>query len=247
VRLVISHLFCGAHPGGQNADVPTALQTEEKFPMKALSKWMTRGSVLAIGVALGLAVNPAWATAQAPAASGQAQPADKTAPSYDMKAQAILDLQDMQKKFTSLAGAMPADKMTWRPGDGVRSMAEIFMHTAGANFGIPGMMGVKPPEGFNGKTFEKSTTDKAKIVDELNKSFDTAIAAVQHMTNADFAKPETKLGPDANDGDVVYILVTHGHDMLGQAIAYARMNGVVPPWTAEALKKKKEQKPGADE
>jgi hypothetical protein len=46
---------------------------------------------------------------------------------------------------------------------------------------------------------------------------------------------------------VVYILVTHGHDMLGQAIAYARINGVVPPWTAEALKKKQQQKPGEDE
>ena len=213
--------------------------------MKTLSKWMARGSVLAVGLTLGLAANPAWAASQA-AAGGQEQSVDKTAPSYDMKAQAIVDLQDMQKKFTTLAGAMPSDKMTWRPGEGVRSVAEIFMHTAQANYGIPGMLGVKRPEGFNGKTFEKSTTDKAKIVDELNKSFETAIAAVQHMTNADFAKPETKLGPDANDGDVVYLLVTHGHDMLGQAIAYARVNGVVPPWTAEALKKK-QQKPGADE
>ena len=34
-------------------------------------------------------------------------------------------------------------------------------------------------------------------------------------------------GPEANDGDVVYILVVHGHDMLGQAIAYARVNGIV--------------------
>jgi uncharacterized damage-inducible protein DinB len=177
------------------------------------------------------------AAAQTPAASGQAQSTDKTAPSYDMKPQAILDLQDMQKKFTSLAEAFPAGKMTWRPGDGVRSVSEIFMHTAGANYGIPNMMGVKSPEGFNGKTFEKSTTDKAKVVQELNKSFDAAITAVQGMTNADFAKPDKKLGPDANDGDVVYLLVVHSHDMLGQAIAYARVNGIVPPWTEEALKK----------
>jgi uncharacterized damage-inducible protein DinB len=205
--------------------------------------WLVGGSVLAFCLALGLVANPACAAVQAPAASGQAQSADKTAPSYDMKAQSLLDLQDMQKKFTSLAEAMPADKMTWRPGAGVRSVAEIFMHTAGANYGITTMMGVKAPEGFNGKAFEKLTTDKAKIVQELNKSFEAAIAAVQGMTNADFAKPDKKLGPDANDGDVVYILVTHGHDMLGQAIAYARVNGVVPPWTAEALKK---QKTGGD-
>jgi uncharacterized damage-inducible protein DinB len=196
------------------------------------------GCVVAFGLLLGLVANPVGAVVQAPAAGGQVQSTDKTPPSYDMKAQALLDLQDMQKKFTSLAEAMPADKMTWRPGTGVRSVAEIFLHTAGANYGITTMMGVKAPEGFNGKTFEKSTTDKAKIVQELNKSFEAAIAAVQGMTNADFAKPDKKLGPDANDGDVVYILVTHGHDMLGQAIAYARVNGVVPPWTAEALKKK---------
>jgi uncharacterized damage-inducible protein DinB len=195
------------------------------------------GLVLALGLFLGLVANAANAAKHRPVASAPAQSTDKTAPSYDMKAQALLDLQDMQKKFTTLAEAFPADKMTWRPGNGVRSVAEIFMHTAGANYGIPNMMGVKTPAGFNGKDFEKTTTDKAKIVQELNKSFESAIAAVQGMTNADFAKADKKLGPDANDGDVVYILVVHGHDMLGQAIAYARVNGIVPPWTAEALKK----------
>ena len=46
-----------------------------------------------------------------------------------------------------------------------------------------------------------------------------------------------KLGPEANDGDVVYLLVTHTHQHLGQSMAYARMNGVVPPWTIPAQKK----------
>ena len=126
------------------------------------------GLVLALGLYLGLVANPANATKRPPVASSQAQSTDKTAPSYDMKAQALLDLQDMQKKFTSLAEAFPADKMNWRPGTGVRSVAEIFMHTAGANYGIPNMMGVKTPAGFNGKDFEKTTTDKAKVVQELN-------------------------------------------------------------------------------
>ena len=112
------------------------------------------GLVLAFGLLLGPVANLAEAAAQPPAASGQAQSADKTAPSYDMKAQSLLDLQDMQKKFTSLAEAFPADKMTRRPGNGVRSVAEIFMHTAGANYGIPKMMVVSMLEGFNGKDFE---------------------------------------------------------------------------------------------
>ena len=154
-----------------------------------------------------------------------------------MKAQSVFDLQDLQKKFVGLAGAIPAEKFTWRPADGVRSVSELFLHVSGANYNIPHMMGVALPAGFDGKTFEKSTTDKAKIIDELNRSFTAAIAAVQAMTNADFAKPDKKLGPDANDGDVVYILVTHAHEHMGQSIAYARSNGIVPPWTAEALKK----------
>jgi uncharacterized damage-inducible protein DinB len=171
-------------------------------------------------------------------APGAAPPADKTAPSYDMKAQSALDLQMLEKKIVSLAEAIPADKYSWRPEPDTRSISELFLHIAAANYNFPTMMsGVAPAAGFEGKGFEKSTTDKGKVIEQLNKSFAYAIAAVNNMSNADFAKPETKLGPDANDGDVIYLMVTHTHEHLGQSIAYARMNGVMPPWTAEALKK----------
>jgi uncharacterized damage-inducible protein DinB len=169
---------------------------------------------------------------------GTAATADKTAPSYDMKAQAIVDLQQMQKKYVDLAQALPADKYNWRPEPGVRSVSELFLHVAGANYGFPTMMtGTAPAPGYKREGFEKSTTDKAQVIDQLNKSFAYAIAAVQNMSNADFAKPEKKLGPDANDGDVIYLMVMHSHEHLGQSIAYARMNGVTPPWTEEAQKK----------
>ena len=164
--------------------------------------------------------------------------ADKTAQSYDMKAQSILDMQQLQKKYVELAQALPADKFNWRPEAGARSISELFLHVAGANYGIPTMMtGTAAAPGYKKDGFETSTTDKAKIIDQLNQSFTFAIASVQKMTNADFAKAEKKLGPDANDGDVVYILVTHNHEHLGQSIAYARMNGITPPWTEEAEKK----------
>ena len=169
---------------------------------------------------------------------------DKTPPSYDMKAQALVDLQQMQKKYTDLARAIPADKYTWRPEAGTRSVSELFLHVAGANYGIPTMIsGTAPAPGYQREGFEKSTTDKEKIIEQLNKSFAYAMATIQKMSNADFAKPEKKLGPDANDGDVIYILVTHNHEHLGQSIAYARVNGVTPPWTEEAQKK---AKPAAD-
>jgi uncharacterized damage-inducible protein DinB len=170
-------------------------------------------------------------------AAAASQSADKTAPSYDMKAQSLQDMDDMHKKFVALAQAIPQDKYTWRPADGVRSISEVFLHISLANYGILGMKGDAMPSGIDPKTFEKSTTDKEQIVAALNKSFDAAHASIAGMTNADFAKALPKLGPDANYGDVIYLLVTHAHEHLGQSIAYARVNGVVPPWTAEQMKK----------
>lgn len=196
-----------------------------------------KGSLLCLLVLLNLSAATLGAAAQSADAS-----ADHTAPSYDMKPQSLLDLETMQKKFVDLANAIPADKLTWRPAPDARSFAEVFLHVSAERYGILHLMGVNTPAGFGGKALEKSTTDKAQIVAELNKSWEFAQEAIKNMTNADFAKPLPKLGPDANAGDVVYILVADAHEHLGQSIAYARENGIVPPWTAEANKKAADKK-----
>jgi hypothetical protein len=165
-----------------------------------------------------------------------ADTADHTAPSYDMKAQALLDLQTVQTKMVALANAVPADKLTWRPSPDSRSFAEVFLHVAGERYQILALGGAVPPAGFDGKAFEKSTTEKAQIVADLNQTWDFAQKTMNSMSNADFAKPLPKLGPQANAGDVVYILVADAHEHLGQLVAYARENGIVPPWTLEAQK-----------
>lgn len=177
----------------------------------------------------------------APAAPAD-EPADHTAPSYDMKAQALLDLERVQKKFLDLANAVPADKLTWRPAADSRSFAEVLLHVAGERYGILSLMGAELPAGLDRKGFEKSTTDRTRIIEELNKSWEFAQKTIQSMTNADFAKLLPKLGPQANAGDVVYILVADAHEHLGQSVAYARENGIVPPWTMEAQKKAAEKK-----
>jgi uncharacterized damage-inducible protein DinB len=175
------------------------------------------------------------------------QSKDKTPPSYDMKPQSLQDFDIMHKKFVDLAAAIPAEKYSWRPAEGVRSIGEVFMHIAGANYSIPNLMGTPLPAGFDPKNFQNSLTDKVQIIEALNKSFDSAHNAIDAMTNADFNKPLPKLGPDANYGDVIYILVTHAHEHLGQSIAYARINGIVPPWTAEAEAAAKAKKQAAPE
>jgi len=167
---------------------------------------------------------------------------DHTTPSYDLKGQALVDLDQVQKKFVDLASALPADKLTWRPSADSRSFAEVFLHVSGERYGILSLGVAERPAGFDGKTFEKSTTDRAQIVAELNKSWEFTQKAINGMTNADFAKLLPKLGPQANAGDVVYILVADAHEHLGQLVAYARENGVVPPWTVAAQKQAAEKK-----
>ena len=163
---------------------------------------------------------------------------DRTTPSYDMKAQALLDLEGVNKKCVELALALPSDKLTWRPSPGTRSFAEVFLHVAGERYGILSMMGATPPARFKAGEFEKSTTERDRVVDELNQSWDFANKAISSMSNADFAKLLPKLGPGANEGDVVYMLVADAHEHLGQLIAYTRQNGIVPPWTVQREKKK---------
>lgn len=163
---------------------------------------------------------------------------DTTAPSYDMKAQALLDLEAVNKKCVDLAQAIPSDKLTWRPSADARSFAEVFLHVAGERYGFLSMLGATPPAGFKAGQFDKSTTQRDRIVEALNQSWEFTSKEINGMSNADFAKLLPKLGPQANEGDVVYLLVADAHEHLGQLIAYSRENGIVPPWTAEMQKKK---------
>jgi uncharacterized damage-inducible protein DinB len=170
-----------------------------------------------------------------PAQAAQAK--DTTPPSYDMKPQSLQDLDILNQKFVALAQAIPADKFTWQPADGTRSIAAVFLHVSGERYGILGLMGAPPPEGVDVKNIEKSTTDKAQVIEALNKSWAYTKSTIDKMTNGEFAKPQPKLGPDANSGDVVYLLVGDAHEHLGQIVAYARFNGIVPPWTVAAQKR----------
>lgn len=173
------------------------------------------------------------AVARSACAQTSSQSTDTTKPSYDMKAQSLQDLEGLHKQYVSLAEAIPADKFTWRPGPGVRSIAEVYLHVAGENMRWASDLGMPPAASATiAKNYEESTTDKAKVIEELNKSFSDVHQAIVRMANSDFAKPVKKYGPDANEGDIVYLIVTHTHEHLGQLIAYARMNGIVPPWTA---------------
>jgi uncharacterized damage-inducible protein DinB len=152
---------------------------------------------------------------------------------FDFKVASLADIKDSESKFVGLAKAIPADKYTWRPGEGVRSISEVFLHIASANYGLPTMLGVAAAEGVDRKTLEKSTTDKDKVVDQLSKSFAYLESSIDKVSLADLQK-QTKLfgGKEGYGGDILFLIITDLHEHLGQMIAYARINNVIPPWTA---------------
>src|SRR5260370_38896803 len=80
------------------------------------------------------------------------------------RSEVLAEVIVQQDKFVRLANAIPAEKYTWRPAEGVRSVAEVFLHVATANYNLYKLVGTPPPAGFDVKTFEKSTTDKTKVV-----------------------------------------------------------------------------------
>jgi uncharacterized damage-inducible protein DinB len=166
-----------------------------------------------------------------PAVSALAQESG-TAQAAGVKGEMLFWIHDARDKLIELAGAMPEEKYGWRPAEGVRTTAEVFMHVAGANFGLPFFTGVKPPEGFDFRTFEGSATAKADVTKKLTESFAYVDQVYAAVTDADMDRPVELFGTKTTVRGTYMLILAHCHEHLGQAIAYARSNGVVPPWTA---------------
>ena len=149
----------------------------------------------------------------------------------DYRTEALNRVGALEKKFTTLAEAVPAEKYTWRPAEGVRSISEVFLHVASANFGLGRVIGTPPPQGFEGKGYDKSTTDKAKIVAAVKESFVHFRGAIEKLSVDDADKMVKLFGQEASTRGAVFGLLGHLSEHLGQAIAYARTNGVTPPWS----------------
>jgi uncharacterized damage-inducible protein DinB len=177
-------------------------------------------------VAATLAGTASTAVAQAAAASSNAAP-----PTSGYRAEFLNEMKYFEQRYTQLAEAIPADKFTWRPAAGVRSVSEVLLHVAGANQGLPRMAGVQPPAGFAMQGYETSTTDKAKIIAELKKSFAYIQSTASAMKEADADKPMKVFGMDMTGRSFAFFMARHLGEHLGQMIAYARVNGVVPPWS----------------
>jgi len=139
----------------------------------------------------------------------------------------------VSSQLIALAEATPPEKFAWRPAPGVRSTSEVYMHIAMANLYLLSITGPALPADFK-PDLEKTVTAKADVIAWLKRSLDAVKAAHPAATAADLQRKVKVFGRDATVDGMYLRIIVHANEHMGQLIAYARMSGVVPPWSKKA-------------
>jgi uncharacterized damage-inducible protein DinB len=135
----------------------------------------------------------------------------------------------VSRQLLALAEATPAEKFSWRPAPGVRSIGEVYMHIAIANFYLLSVTGPKEPAVE--VSMEKTVTAKADVIDWLKRSLEAVATARAHLKPADY-QHKVSIDNKVVTVDGMYLrIIVHANEHMGQSVAYARMNGIVPPWS----------------
>ena len=153
------------------------------------------------------------------------------APSSGFRAEFLEQLTAVSDKLIELAEAVPADKYSWRPSEGVRSISEVYVHSAAGNYFLMKFIGVQAPPDFS-RDMEKTITSKPEVIAAMKKSVEHLRQAIIKTSDSDLEKPVELFGQNTTYRDVFFTAAMHMHEHLGQSIAYARVNGIVPPWSA---------------
>jgi uncharacterized damage-inducible protein DinB len=177
-----------------------------------------------------------------------AAPPAPAAPAMSPLRQEILFGFDLgAQEALALAKAVPEDKYSWRPMEGVRSFGEVFMHMAGSTLLFGSMTGMKIPDGpahdlatvYMKRGFEMpelfaaeaAVKDKAKVLEIMEQSFQIGRDMIRNMPEADLEKPISFFGRPMTQRGLLIFMGNHLNQHVGQAIAYARVNHIVPPWS----------------
>ena len=131
-----------------------------------------------------------------------------------------------------LAAAFPDDKYSWAPQEGVRSVAGVIGHVISANYFFGSKLGGTMPEGVNPMTIEQDLTTKSELTEALKKSTDFLIGAIKAVDDGALGdKVEFPFPGEYTTMTAILIAQGHCNEHLGQLIAYARSNGITPPWS----------------
>lgn len=137
----------------------------------------------------------------------------------------------VSRQLVSLAESIPEAKFGWRPAAGVRSTAEVFNHITLANFYLLSMTGPKLPADLKADDMEKRVVGKSEVIAWLKRSLEAVKAARGGITPADLQRTVKVLGRDATVDGMYLRIIVHANEHMGQLVAYARMNGITPPWS----------------
>lgn len=138
----------------------------------------------------------------------------------------------VSRQLIALAEATPPDKFAWRPAAGVRSTSEVYMHIAIANFYLLSVTGPKMPADLK-EGMEKTVTSKTDVISWLKRSLD-AVKEAHLAENPNDLQRKVRIADRDATVDGMYLrIIVHANEHMGQLIAYARMTGVVPPWSTQ--------------
>ncbi len=135
----------------------------------------------------------------------------------------------VSRQLIALAEAIPPEEFAWRPAPGVRSTSEVYMHIAIANLYMLSVTGVKEPAVTN--AMEKTVTTKADVIGWLKRSLDAVAAARAQLKPGDLQRKVEIYGKVVTVDGMYLRIIVHDNEHMGQLVAYARMNGIVPPWS----------------
>jgi len=133
-------------------------------------------------------------------------------------------------QLIALAEATPPDKFAWRPATGVRSTSEVYMHIVRANFQMLNAIGLKMPPDLK-DSMGTTVTSKADVIGWLKRSLQAVKEAHAAQTPADLQRKTNIFNTDATVDGIFLRIIVHNNEHMGQLVAYARMTGVVPPWS----------------
>ena len=135
------------------------------------------------------------------------------------------------RQLIALAEATPQEKFSWRPAAGVRSTGEVYMHIALSNFMLLGATGMTIPADAKREKLEQQTTSKSEIISWLKRSLEAVQTNRATLTSAQLARRVKIANTTATIAGIYLRIIIHANEHVGQLIAYARMNWIVPPWS----------------
>jgi uncharacterized damage-inducible protein DinB len=83
----------------------------------------------------------------------------------------------------------------------------------------------------NTETKPAPITDPEKLQEALKASYVNLQKAITGLPDQDLQTPVKLFGRDMTKLGALMLILADQHEHLGQSIAYARSNGVVPPWS----------------